>query len=195
MNSLGLNEQELLFLAHSVETAPHNDYYTNLKDQPDLLKVIDQLEWLLKSYGKSSRNPESKLTRIHFHCLTYHLIVVSDSQQWSNTVASLMAGSKIASKQASGFEFNNEENETTLDERLSFQIKHQLDQHQNIEFKISRSHTVAFNTSHPVIEFQRGTNLNFFFTPVLVCKKPTKTVGLGDAISSTGLIYSSFNFN
>ncbi len=106
-----------------------------------------------------------------------------------------MAGSKIASKQASGFEFHNEENEKTLDELLIFQINHQLDKNQNIEFKINSSHSVAFNTTYPVIEFQRGTNLNFYFTPVLVCKKPIKTVGLGDAISSTGLIYSSFNFN
>ena len=30
----------------------------------------------------------------------------------------------------------------------------------------------------------------FTFSPVLVCKKPKKTVGLGDSISATALAYS-----
>jgi ADP-dependent glucokinase len=32
----------------------------------------------------------------------------------------------------------------------------------------------------------------FVFSPVLVCRQPVKTVGLGDAISATGLMYSQF---
>jgi ADP-dependent phosphofructokinase/glucokinase len=30
--------------------------------------------------------------------------------------------------------------------------------------------------------------LELFYAPVLVCKAPTKTVGLGDAISTVGLV-------
>ena len=32
----------------------------------------------------------------------------------------------------------------------------------------------------------------FIFTPVLVCRFPTKTVGVEDAIAATGLLYSQF---
>uniref|UniRef100_A0A1I7WBH9 Uncharacterized protein n=1 Tax=Heterorhabditis bacteriophora TaxID=37862 RepID=A0A1I7WBH9_HETBA len=32
----------------------------------------------------------------------------------------------------------------------------------------------------------------FIYTPVLVCKFPSKTVGVDDALSTTGLLYSQF---
>jgi ADP-dependent glucokinase len=50
------------------------------------------------------------------------------------------------------------------------------------------------NSTNPIIKFERNS-IKFYITPVLVCKMPLKTVGLGDAISSTGLFYSLFNNN
>ena len=43
----------------------------------------------------------------------------------------------------------------------------------------------------PVVEFEYE-GFEFAFSPVLVCKKPRRTVGLGDAISATGLLYSQY---
>ncbi len=76
INSLGLNEQELLYLAHTSSEAPHSDYFNKLSGQPEISKVTDILHWILSKFGKSLSNPYSRLTRIHFHCLTYHIIVV-----------------------------------------------------------------------------------------------------------------------
>ncbi|KAL6733149.1 hypothetical protein Aduo_003827 [Ancylostoma duodenale] len=43
----------------------------------------------------------------------------------------------------------------------------------------------------PIASWMRDQTL-FIFTPVLVCKFPMKTVGVDDAISTTGLLYSQF---
>lgn len=191
MNSLGLNEQELLFLAYSYEEAPHSKYYLDYNGQPDLVKIIDILEWTLNKFGKSNENIKSRLTRIHFHCLMFHIIAEIDSSNWSNTVASLMSGSKIAAKQACGFEFNDHKNEELLESLLEFRITHEYDDQKNIVFKVDQNKSLKFNTSDPVIEFKRNA-IKFYFTPVLVCKTPLKTVGLGDAISSNGILFAEF---
>ena len=48
-----------------------------------------------------------------------------------------------------------------------------------------------FSHSDPVMSFTLAS-FEFQFSPVLVCKTPLKTVGLGDSISATGLLYSTF---
>ncbi len=202
-----MNEQELLFLAHADESAPHTNYYLEIDGQPELFKVIDILEHVLTKFGasSSSSNPVSKLTRIHFHSLSFHLIAEvsstdKDKEPWSNSVASLMSGAKIASKQACGFEFHDEENNRALESLLELKIAYYVDKtnSKNIFFSVNdhvdggRSRLLQLNSSNPILEFNRG-NMRFLYTPVLVCKKPTKTVGLGDAISSNGLLYAMLN--
>ena len=63
-----------------------------------------------------------------------------------------------------------------------------------IQFKFSNDNNLnfEFDSTNPVSEFNRSDN-RFYFTPVLICKNPIKTVGLGDAISSIGLAYSWLN--
>lgn len=192
INSLGLNEQELLFLVHSYETAPHSNYYTELNGFPELIKIIDMLEWTMNTFGYSKENPKSRLTRMHFHFIMFHIIVESDSKSWSNTVSSLMSGSKIAAKQACGFEFDEDVKTETLENLLEFRVPHEFDDKKNIIFRMDHNSTFKFNVSDPVIQFKRG-NIRFYFTPTLVCKKPLKTVGLGDAISSNGILFAEYN--
>lgn len=103
-----------------------------------------------------------------------------------------MAGSKIASKQAAGLNFHDSHNEQDIEALFQFKMNHDLDENNQIQFKIGPTNeSVRFDPARPVIEFRRSDN-KFFFTPVLVCKEPQKTVGLGDAISSIGLVYSVF---
>lgn len=194
VDSLGLNEQELSYLVHSAEVkgAPHSSYYNDMVGQPDILKVIDILEWVLNTYGKSEAQPDSRLTRIHFHCLVFHIVVVVADSKWSNNAASVLAGSKIASKQASGYDFHDKQNEQALETLVQFKAEHTFDGRQHIQFQVGDDKFVRFDPKNPVMTFER-TNLQFFFTPTLVCKMPLKTVGLGDAISSVGLIYSFFD--
>jgi ADP-dependent glucokinase len=205
VNSLGLNEQELLFLSFAHGNGPHPNYYQEIDGQPELFKVIDILEWILKEFGMRE-NSHSKLSRIHFHSLTFHVIgeiaAKADKQNeliWSNSVSSLMSGAKIASKQACGFDFNDEKHNEKLANLLKLKISHELDhtkQGNSVNFRLNdeQNTILKLNSSNPILEFNRG-NLRFLFTPVLVCKKPVKTVGLGDAISSNGLLYSILNNN
>lgn len=195
INSLGLNEQELIFLAYSSQTAPHANYYKELKGQPEIKKIIDILEWVLNSFGKSDQSNNSKLTRIHFHCLTFHVLAIINSGEWSNTRQALVAGTKIASKQAAGLDFNNEKNEQNLEELIELKIKSETNENnEEVLLEIEEKKFFKLNASHPVIEFSRGS-IDFFLTPVLVCKNPKKTVGLGDSISSVGLVFSLYDEN
>ena len=196
VDSLGLNEQELSFLVHSAEIsdAPHSNYYNEMVGQPEIYKVVELLEWILTTYGQSDSNPASRLTRIHFHCLEFHIVVVKADGKWSNNAAAVMAGSKIASKQASGLEFHTDENENELDKLVRFKMEHTIDAGTNVNFQVEANKFVLFDPVNPVVEFER-TNLLFYLTPTLVCKRPLKTVGLGDAISSVGLVYSFFDHN
>ena len=81
-------------MAHSYKNAPHSNYYKEIKGQPEIKKVIDIIEWALLKFGKIE-NQNSKLTRIHFHCLIFHVIAIVDLNEWSNTKQALIAGSKI----------------------------------------------------------------------------------------------------
>ena len=62
------------------------------------------LYWLLTTFGNDRTRPESpnfkyRLQRIHFTCLTYH-IVVSRGTDWSNLAAGLAAGARLAGRQS-----------------------------------------------------------------------------------------------
>jgi ADP-dependent phosphofructokinase/glucokinase len=47
-----------------------------------------------------------------------------------------------------------------------------------------------FDASSPINKFEDEKNgLVFYVVPVGVCRKPGKTVGLGDAISASGLLH------
>ena len=48
---------------------------------------------------------------------------------------------------------------------------------------------LTLDPADPVTVWGRG-NVTFHLSPVLVCKQPLRTVGLGDAISAEGLVYS-----
>lgn len=156
----------------------------------EYIKIVDILEWILSTYG-SKANSKSQFSRIHFHYLKFHIIAENGAGEWSNSISSLVSGSKIAAKQACGFDFDDLSNEVALEDFVEMKIPYEVDENKNIFLKMDQENTFKFNASEPVIQFQRG-NIQFYFTPTLVCKKPLKTVGLGDAISSNGILYTEF---
>ncbi|XP_066491583.1 ADP-dependent glucokinase isoform X2 [Tiliqua scincoides] len=173
VNSIGLNEQELLFLTQAA-SGPHA-LLASWNGVPDVGVVSDILYWILKEHG---RTPEkaSDLTRIHFHTLAYHLLATVDGY-WANQVAAVAAGARVAGTQACATK--------TIDASRVF-LKAPL------EFatsKMEEASRVSLNPSEPVSEWHRD-GITFHYTPVLVCKDPLRTVGLGDAISAEGLLYS-----
>ncbi|XP_005000125.1 ADP-dependent glucokinase isoform X3 [Cavia porcellus] len=136
----------------------------------ELMSSIMQQE-----HGRS-KGRASDLTRIHFHTLVYHILATVDGH-WANQLAAVAAGARVAGTQACATE--------TIDaSRVSLRAPR--------EFTTSHSEggsRVVLNPNKPVAEWHRG-GVSFYFTPVLVCKDPVRTVGLGDAISAEGLFYS-----
>lgn len=177
VSSLGLNEQELTFSSH-VAGGPHSSYYVTRSGQPEIEKISDMVLWMLKTYGYSKTNPNSRLTRVHFHSLTYH-IVGTLPHAWQNSESAVAAGTRMAGRQACDTK------------NLSpFEIELRIPD----TFKLySGSEEHSFDERNPVISWERE-GFHFVLSPVLVCISPSKTVGLGDAISATGLMYSEFTF-
>ena len=172
--SLGLNEQELQQLS-ALLGGPHTSLLESADSiQPELYRVVDVLVWLLHRYGHAN----GRLSRIHFHCLTFHVVAVLKGSGWSHTEAAVAAGTAKASKHACDTETLNPR---MLEIRLPPQIR-----------LYANGPEIQFNPDSPVTVFELF-DCEIAFSPVLVCKHPLKTVGLGDAISATGLLYSQFS--
>ncbi|XP_056595653.1 ADP-dependent glucokinase isoform X2 [Triplophysa dalaica] len=174
VNSIGLNEQELLFLTQS-GGGPHADL-TSWDGIPDVGRVSDILLWVLERHGRVDLESEADLTRIHFHTLAYHVLVTVDGH-WANQVSAVAAGARVASAQACALQ-TVDVSKVVLKAPLHFYSS----------FKEPREHLMV-DPSSPVTVWRRG-NVSFHLTPVLVCKQPLRTVGLGDAISAEGLLFS-----
>ena len=177
ITSLGLNEQELAFVSR-VLVAPHHDQLMRDDGQPDLTVVTDTLTWLLQTSGHSKTNARSRLTRIHFHSLSFHLVATA-AGVWLNSFEAVAAGAFIAGRQACEHKFEPDQLEMRLSPELNF---------------YSGATTRQFEPDRPISEFTHE-GYSFAFSPVLVCLNPEKTVGLGDAISATGLLYSQFSID
>ncbi|XP_041464084.1 ADP-dependent glucokinase-like [Lytechinus variegatus] len=186
VHSLGLNEQELSFMS-SVNSGPHPEVY--IRDgYPEVGAVADILHWILSSTQQGTwltkaEQPlagwSSKLTRVHFHSLAFH-IVATINNTWVNNAAAVSAGARHAGRQAC-------DDGKIVDEKVELRIPKEFAL--SINYAPLRHRVVSIDPQDPVIAWTRD-NIQFHFTPVLVCKNPVKTVGLGDAISSTGFLYS-----
>ncbi|MED6288255.1 hypothetical protein CHARACLAT_024775, partial [Characodon lateralis] len=174
VSSIGLNEQELLFLSQAAE-GPHAALPA-WKGIPEVGRVSDILFWILEQHGRTDPSSESDLTRIHFHTLAYHILATVDGY-WGNQAAAVMAGARVASSQACGLQAVDV-SKVELKAPLEFHSSHS-----------GPGEQLSLNPEEPVTVWHRG-NITFHLSPVLVCKRPLRTVGLGDAISAEGLVYS-----
>lgn len=176
INSLGLNEQELLSVAKSAN-APFD--FQSVPQKPGIEWVSDLLHWLMLTYGLPS-GMESSLTRIHLHSLSFHLIATVNGGPWFDNMKAVMAGARMAGLQAC---------KTDKFSSSDFKLLHPR------EFYVSRtdgflSKNIMASTNG-FAQWSRD-NVTYYLSPVLVCKNPTKTVGLGDAISALGLVHSIY---
>ncbi|XP_077988544.1 ADP-dependent glucokinase-like [Glandiceps talaboti] len=186
VNSLGLNEQELSFIS-SAAGGPHQGVIESDKNLPEIGVVGDIMHWILANYGKGNSNGrKSRLTRVHFHSLSYHVIGHVKGQTkdtWSNLNSAVVVGTKTASQQACGeTQITPEKYELKIPDAFAL----------SVNYAPLRRRVVLYDPSNPLTSWQRE-NLEFHFNPVLVCKKPGNTVGLGDSISAMGLYYSEFH--
>merc|ERR1711881_831062 len=94
-DSIGLNEQELAFISLALGGPGVNDELGQWP--PEIGLMSDIVDWLLHAFGGNTRR--SRLTRVHFHCLTYHIIATLPNT-WENSLVATAAGSRAASRQA-----------------------------------------------------------------------------------------------
>ena len=176
IDSLGLNEQELLSAAKSANA----DFdFNSIPKKPGIEWISDLLHWLMMTYAKSSH---SRLSRVHFHSLSFHIVATLSGGPWEDVSDGLLAGARVAGLQACSVSSFNPS-------KFEFKIP--------LEFSLSKTDPVlskirryTSDGSHIVQWTREG--VAYHLSPVLVCKAPLKTVGLGDAISSLGLLYSKF---
>ena len=176
VESLGLNEQELVSVAMSYN-APFD--FANISSKPSVANVSDILHWLMSTFS-SALNKQSVLTRVHLHSLGFHVIAVTQGGPWVNTREAVMAGTREAGLQACNMNTFN-----------STAFKILLPQHFHVSSSDPELSNYLLTAKDGWAEWYRG-NVMYYLSPVLVCKNPFKTVGLGDAISASGLLHSQF---
>ncbi|XP_023693967.1 ADP-dependent glucokinase isoform X1 [Paramormyrops kingsleyae] len=174
VNSIGLNEQELLFLSQA-GSGPHSQL-ASWNSVPDVGQVSDILLWLLETHGRTDPESEADLSRVHFHTLAYHILATVDGH-WANQEAAVAAGARVASTQACGVQ-QVDASRVRLRAPLRFHGSH-----------AEPGESLALDPRRPVTVWHRR-NVTFHLSPVLVCQQPLRTVGLGDAISAEGLLFS-----
>ena len=144
--------------------------------------MADVLHWTLLKYGKTKSPKPSRLSRIHFHSLTYH-IIASLPSSWSQSDIASAAGSRATTRQACDREdIHIDEVELRTPKFFAKSVN---------DWKLRRKLS-KYDKANPVTSWSRD-GIDFHFSSVLVCKKPMRTVGLGDCISATGLQYSKFH--
>lgn len=174
IESLGLNEQELLSVAKS-SNAPFD--FEGIPVKPGIEWLLDVLHWLMQTYSSAS-SVQSSLGRVHLHSLSFHVIATVGGGPWSNNKEAVMAGARIAGLQACDTDtFTSSDFEVAVPE----------------EFHVSITDTTLLKEEMAGCTKWSRDGISYHFSPVLICKKPTKTVGLGDAISALGLMYSQYS--
>jgi len=174
-----LNEQELWMLCQ-VSEGPHCSS-NSPSGPPPVSETADVATWMLQKF---SRATSSRLTRVHFHTLTYHIALTLTDSRWRNQVSSVLAGTKVAANQAC------DDDALVRPEKFELRITGLLNLTASLNSKISPPKS-KLHPNFPVISW-RNEDITAHLSPVLVCRKPVKTVGLGDAISAIGLLFSGF---
>lgn len=179
IDSLGLNEQELLSLAKAVGA---NFDFDHIPSKPGIPTASDLLHWLMQTYTSITREG-SRLTRVHFHTLSFHIVATLEAPRcWHNSASSVLAGTRVAALQACDLE-QFDPTKFELRVPLTFPLSESDEQ---------LSHRVVHITPESPVASWLRDGVKYVLTPVLVCKTPLKTVGLGDAISAMGLLHSEF---
>lgn len=125
--------------------------------------IVNALSFIMKKMP-------SKLSRVHFHTLGLHAIVIRNDSMWKDEENAVLLGSVFTSLKICDITLNNLEKN-----KDSFSLK--------IEGEEEKY--------NPVRKFSDEDNaFSFFVSPVLVCKSPKYTVGAGDLISSTAFVRS-----
>jgi len=105
---------------------------------------------------------DGKLTRVHFHTLKFHIVATKHGSKWGDQLQAACSGARQAARQACDGNLTDE------------------------------SAFVAEIDESGVIRSWVEDDISYHYSASIVCRKPSKTVGLGDSISSSALLYSTY---
>jgi ADP-dependent glucokinase len=161
--SIGLNEQELAMLDWKLHSSD-TPQPRGSQSKPALKETLDTTRRVLHTLSQ-----EGSLSRMHFHTLHFHAVCYNPDV-WSSGVAAVAAGSAVTSELSCGTAFANRDM-SAFDLRYAGPVS------------CEKSTASDGESGSKVIEC--------CVAPVLVCKNPLRTAGLGDNISGAGLRYHS----
>jgi len=161
VSSIGLNEQELALLDWKLHST-ETEPPRGSDAQPALDETVDVLKQVLRTLGH-----EGSLSRMHFHTLHFHAVCY-DPAIWSHGQAAVGIGSAVTSDLSCGDAFENRN---------------------TAAFDLRYPRYVSCNASKALPGEVGPETVECCVAPVLVCKKPKRTAGLGDSISGAGLRY------
>lgn len=150
VDSLGLNEQELGYLVLALKhdkITPQLEKETEQRyTDPTVDTVVDSIQYLFEKIPT--------LSRVHFHCLKYHIVAEISDSPWGNNTLSVASGAYIASAQSCQV---SKEKKDKIAEYFTIEFNEDtwgdfdLDIEKSIDFKkpvFSFDIEVAFNPTH-----------------------------------------------
>ncbi|KAF1318770.1 Adp-dependent glucokinase-like, partial [Globisporangium splendens] len=209
VDSIGLNEQELYILHHYLVTGEEG-MATN--SRPTVAQISEQLHDVIQfaaraqrafqhngndSGGKKATAEQlalAQLSRIHFHTLQFHIICQKQDTMWEDPTAALIQSALMSSKLACG---KNTSNPQTMRPAAEMEVdpeRVELLLGRQILVSKQQSLKVGIDPFSPVITWHEA-DFQCHLVPMLACKKPDHTAGLGDNISGTGMAYHSLQKN
>eukprot|EP01102_Stenamoeba_stenopodia_P005514 TRINITY_DN1626_c0_g3_i1.p1 TRINITY_DN1626_c0_g3~~TRINITY_DN1626_c0_g3_i1.p1 ORF type:complete len:612 (-),score=126.41 TRINITY_DN1626_c0_g3_i1:95-1882(-) len=188
VDSIGLNEQELYSL------------YLTARDDKRMAGIGDQLQKIDFGGHTLSLNTalsalktvltwektvmKGRLSRVHLHSLAFHVIcqlnTTADYYSWSaeRAISAVAAGSLATTYQA-----------CAIDNHRPSAAHLEVHSHVFAPHYISDEVLSLGLETYDIEEYKTSHTFSCFVAPVLICKTPIRTVGLGDTISATGLAY------
>ncbi|KAF0684548.1 Aste57867_23466 [Aphanomyces stellatus] len=190
VHSIGFNEQELAILHHFLVTG---EELVTTSSRPTVATVTSQLADVI-AYAKKAalHNAAAKpseqlaalgsLSRIHFHTLQFHIMCQKAGSGWENPLTALTQAALLSSKLACG-------DRSAGLKGSDISINPSL-----VEILLPRSTPLAngltwdIDPRSPMMTWTEG-DFQCYIVPMLACKKPDHTCGLGDNISGMGMAY------
>jgi ADP-dependent glucokinase len=202
VDSIGLNEQELYILHHYLVTGEEG---TATNSRPTVAQISEQIHdviqyaaraekaFVASQHGKKEKEATeslalAQLSRIHFHTLQFHIICQQDGSMWEDPTTALIQSALMSSKLACG---KNNSDPSVMRHSLDMEVDPE-----RVEILLARELllskkqdlTVSIDPESPVVAW-READYQCRLVPMLACKKPDHTAGLGDNISGTGMAY------
>eukprot|EP01128_Nolandella_sp_AFSM9_P006060 TRINITY_DN3050_c0_g1_i1.p1 TRINITY_DN3050_c0_g1~~TRINITY_DN3050_c0_g1_i1.p1 ORF type:complete len:571 (-),score=189.31 TRINITY_DN3050_c0_g1_i1:95-1627(-) len=197
VNSIGLNEMELAHLYIALDPLDETEEELEEVRQKMMNPKVDYAMEVLGAVMntiKSHKHGVHNLGRIHLHTLNFHIVALSGDGGWANGDASAAMGSLISSVKACNYR----------GDPVSLEVDFTLPLVEDLDLWGEKARPTLgewpFKNGIPVVtSIYKGAlypkpDITYYVSPVLVCKNPKQTAGLGDAISSVALTHSTFEY-